>query len=274
VLALLVHPLGGNPMQYMMEKALAHHDVEWRYLGLEVEPEHLGDAVRGIRAMGFRGGSVAHPHQQAIVPLLDRLSEKAALIGAVNLLSREDDDLVGDNCDGKAVLGILRPLVDLAGKRALLLGAGSGARAVAIELTTAGLAELRMADRDAQRAGDLARLAADKFGLATAVLPAEVTLSVPEDIDVLLDTQPRAGYEDTPRIVITPESLRPELVVIDATAEPQPGRLLRSAVPRGCKTADGLSVLIEQMAQAFLYWTDVDPDRNILRDAAEEFLEL
>ena len=79
----------------------------------------------GMRAMGFRGGNAAPPHQQAVLPLLDRVSDIATLIGAVNLITREDDSLLGDNTEGKALLGALRPLVDPAGKRVLLLGTGN-----------------------------------------------------------------------------------------------------------------------------------------------------
>ena len=63
LLALLACPVGGNPTQYMVEKAVAHHDLDWRYLTFEVSPEDLGDAVRGLRALGFRGAHCAPPHR-------------------------------------------------------------------------------------------------------------------------------------------------------------------------------------------------------------------
>ena len=78
LLALLACPVGGNPTQYMIEKAVAHHDLDWRYLTFEVGPDELGDAVRGLRALGFRGAHCAAPHKQAVVPLLDRTTDTAA----------------------------------------------------------------------------------------------------------------------------------------------------------------------------------------------------
>ena len=82
VCCLFGQPVAGNPTQYMIEKAFLHHHLEWRYLTLEVTPEDLGDAVRGMRAMGFRGGNVTQPHKVAVLPFLDRLSDAARLMGA------------------------------------------------------------------------------------------------------------------------------------------------------------------------------------------------
>ena len=89
VLVLLGHPIGGNPTQYMMEKALNHHHCDWRYLTVDVCPENLEDAVRGIRGLGFSGGHCDLPHKESVIPLLDRLTERAELIGAVNVIFRE-----------------------------------------------------------------------------------------------------------------------------------------------------------------------------------------
>ena len=90
----------------------------------------------------------------------------------------------------------------------------------------------------------------------------------------MLNAIPANPHDPAKRIAVVAASLRPELVVVDASGDTQSIRLLRNARQCGCKTVDGLAVFIEQVALAFLHWTDVDPDRNILREAAEEFLEL
>ena len=77
-----------------------------------------------MRAMGFRGGNVAEPHKQAILPMLDRVTDTAALAGGVNLILREEDALVGENTEGKGVVQSLRRLTDPAGKHVVILGAG------------------------------------------------------------------------------------------------------------------------------------------------------
>ena len=138
IVALLGYPVAGNPTQYMVERALSRIGLDWRYLTLEVAPENLADAVRGMRAMGFRGGNFTMPHKVAVLPLLDELTEAARLMGAVNCWWRHDDRLLGDNTDGKGFLQSLRGRVDPAGRRFAILGAGGAARAIAVELALAG----------------------------------------------------------------------------------------------------------------------------------------
>ena len=68
IVAVFGQPVAGNPTQYMMEKAFAQVGLDWRYLTLEVAPEDLGDAIRGMRAMGFRGCNLTIPHKVAVIP--------------------------------------------------------------------------------------------------------------------------------------------------------------------------------------------------------------
>lgn len=171
LLALLSPHVGGNPAQYMFEQAFRHHGLDWRYLTLEIAPENLGDAVRGLRALGFRGGHCAEPHKQAVLAHLDRTTETAAMVGSVNLIFREGNALVGENTEGKGVVQTIRGRIDLAGKRAVLLGAGRVARAVAVELAAAGVAGIAIVNRTEGRAGELVALLADKFTVPVSAVP-------------------------------------------------------------------------------------------------------
>src|SRR5262245_21689916 len=96
----------------MIERAFAHHGLDWRYVTLEIAPDQLGNAVRGMRAMGFRGGICTIPHKVAVIEHLDRLSDSAAAIGAVNCIVRQGNELVGENTDGKGFLQSLREVTD------------------------------------------------------------------------------------------------------------------------------------------------------------------
>src|SRR5687768_2016194 len=121
-------PIAGNPTQFMMERAFESEGLDWRYLSLEVSPEKLGDAIRGIKALGFRGGNLTIPHKVAVVPLLDKRTPAAELIGAVNCIHNVDDNLVGENTDGKGFVQSLKSLTDPKGKDVVVLGAGGAAR--------------------------------------------------------------------------------------------------------------------------------------------------
>src|SRR3977135_3659216 len=94
-------PAGENPTVAMIEAAYRHHGVDARYLNCEVEPEALGDAVRGARAMGWAGFNCSLPHKVAVIAHLDALAESAAVIGAVNCVVRRGSRLIGENTDGQ-----------------------------------------------------------------------------------------------------------------------------------------------------------------------------
>ncbi len=117
MLALLASPVGGNPTQYMFEKACAFHELDWRYLTFEVEPADLANAVLGLKALGFHGAQCADPHKRAVLPLLDRVTETAAAIGVVNLVLRQERELVGENTEGRGIVGTIGSAMALAGKR-------------------------------------------------------------------------------------------------------------------------------------------------------------
>jgi shikimate dehydrogenase len=304
LLALLASHVGGNPTQYMFERAFAHHNLDWRYLTFEIEPGNLGDAVRGLRALGFRGAHCADPYKQAVLPCLDRTTETATMVGSVNLIFREDtgsdlkcsnlansketlhdapgnveNALVGENTEGKGVVQAIRAAVDPAGKRVVLLGAGQVARAVAIELAAAGAASITVVNRTEGRAGELVALLAGKFETPVSAVAWQDDYAVPPETDILihaigLGSDLGKGW-DAGKVVLPLllDSLRPELLVADVAIGPRTW-LLNEAAQRDCKTVDGLTMFIEQVAIGFQLWTGIDADRQVLHDAVEEFLEL
>jgi shikimate dehydrogenase len=274
LLALLASPVGGNPIQYMIEKTLAFHDLDWRYLTFEVEPADLPNAVLGLRALGFRGVHCGDPHKQSIIPLLDRVTETAATVGVVNLAFRQDHDWVGDNTEGKGVVETIAGQVDLTGKRVVLLGAGRVARAVAVELAMAGIADLTIVHRTEVQTGEFVALLTGKFNVPTTVVVWNADFALPPDADLLIHaTRLGQGSSNMP-LPLNLETLRPEMTVADLTLGSAHTWLLTEAAQRGCKTVDGLSMFIHQVAIAFQLWTGVAPDRQVLREAVEEYWEL
>jgi shikimate dehydrogenase len=274
ILALLAQPVSGNPTQYMIEKAFAHHDLDWRYLTFEVGTEDLGDAIRGLKALGFYGGHFGDPHKQTVIPLLDGTTDTAAAIGAVNIFTREGDALVGDNLEGKAVLQAIGRIVDPAGKRFVLLGAGKLARAIALELAASGAAGITIVNRSESRENELIGLLDSKCQAPVSAVPWQDEYVVPAEADVLIHATTIGHQDENALVPLLYDSLRSELLVVDVSADPPQTRLLHEAAGRGCKTVDGLSIFIEQVALAVKHWTSVDPDREVMREAVEEYLEV
>ena len=267
-------PVAGNPSQFMMERAFAAAGLDWRYLTLEVTPSDLGDAVRGMRAMGFRGGNFTLPHKVAVIEFLDRLSEAAELMGAVNCVAREGEELVGENTDGKGFVESLREQTDPQGKSVALFGAGGAARAIAVELALAGATHITVFNRTAERGESLVELLSTKTDAEAELVVWETPVEIPESADVVINaTSIGLGAPDD-RLAIEPASFRPSQIVADVVFNPVRTAFLREAEAAGCQVVDGLGMLVNQGVISFRIWTGRDPDRSVMREALEEFLEV
>jgi len=264
-------PVAENPTQPMIEAAFRDRGLDWRYVQFEIEPEALGDAVRGMRAMGFRGGNVTTPHKVAIVKHLDRVAESASLMGAVNCVVRRGGELVGENTDGKGFVRSLRGLTDPAGRKVVVLGAGGAARAISVELALAGAKSLVIVNRDRERGRDLAGLLRAKTGAGVELSGWDGDCRVPPDADVLVNATSIGLYPDVEaRIPLDLSTLSPRTVVADVIPNPPETRLLRDARARGCAVLDGLGMLVNQGVIGFKYWTGIDADPAVMRRALED----
>jgi shikimate dehydrogenase len=265
-------PVAGNPTQYMMEKAFAALRLDWRYLTLEVAPPDLADAMRGMRAMGFRGCNLTIPHKVAVIPLLDRTSEAAGLMGAVNCVHRVGSELIGENTDGKGFVQSLRSVVDPAGKNVVVLGAGGAARAIAVEVGLAGTAHLAIVNRDQSRGQELATLVSQRVHVPCSFVPWNGNYEVPPETDVVINATSIGLGDAEARVPLAVATLEADMVVADVIFNPPITRLLRDAKSRGCQTLDGLGMLVNQAVIGFKIWTGQDADPQVMRDALEEFL--
>jgi len=274
IVAVFGQPVAGNPTQYIMEKAFVKAGLDWRYLTLEVAPKDLGDAVRGLRALGFRGCNLTIPHKVEVVQYLDRTSEAAGLMGAVNCVNRVGDELVGENTDGKGFVQSLRGATDPSGKSVVLLGAGGAARAIGVEVGLAGARQITVVNRDPSRGGELAELLNGRVRVPTTFVPWQGDYEVPEGTDVLINATSIGLGDAQARVPVAVGSLQPGLVVADVIFNPPETRLMRDARSRGCTALDGLGMLVNQAVIGFKIWTGIDPDPEVMRDALEEFLGL
>src|SRR5262245_39606820 len=164
LLACFGQPVAENPTGPMQEAAFRALGLDWRYLTVEVAPDKLKEAILGVRAFGMRGINLTIPHKIAVMQYLDEIAPDAAVIGAVNTVRRDGDRLIGENTDGKGFLRGVRidAGLDPAGKRAVVLGAGGAARAVVTELALAGVADLLVVNRSADRGAAMAQELAAK----------------------------------------------------------------------------------------------------------------
>ena len=259
----------GNPTVAMIEAAFARHGLHWRYVNMEVEPGDLAAAVRGAKAMGFRGFNCSLPHKVTVIPHLDGLGESAAVMGAVNCVVRRGDQLIGENTDGKGFLKSLQSVIDPRGKSIVIFGAGGAARAIAVELGLAGAGRITVVNRSQPRGEELVGLLRDTLGLAADLVVWNGDYAVPSGTDIVINATSIGLYDRQARLAIDLDSLAPGMVVADVIFNPVRTRLLDDAAARGCRTIDGLGMLVNQGIVGVGYWTGVEPDAAAMRTALE-----
>jgi shikimate dehydrogenase len=269
--AVFGHPVAENPTQAMVEPAYRQMGIPWRYLTIEVTPEGLADAVRGARAMGFAGFNCTIPHKVAVVPLLDSLAESARLIGAVNCVVRTGDTLVGENTDGQGFLTSLREIVKPKGLRFVILGAGGAARAIAVELALAGAESITVVNRSEERGRALAAALKEKTAVPGAsFVQWKGKYALPADTNVLINATSIGLYPDVKaELALDFGTLTAKMVVADVIPNPPKTHLIRTAAQRGCRTIDGLGMLVNQGVIGIRLWTGKDPDPRVMRSALE-----
>ena len=229
----------------MHNAAYAALGIDAAYLAFDVPPEHLAGAVTGIRSLGLRQLSVSLPHKLAIMQHLDRVDPTARRIGAVNTVVRNGEELTGSNTDWSGAMRALEREAQLAGARAVVLGAGGTARAV-----VHGLLEHGARVRVLNRTPDKAHALCDELGAETAGALSELAAA---PYDVLVNTTSVGLSEDASPVEAT--ALSGDAVVMDAVYEPERTRLLRDAVARGARTIPGKWMLVYQAAEQLEAWT-------------------
>ncbi len=262
----------GNPTVAMIEAAFQHHGLHWRYVNMEVTPADLGAAVRGARAMGFRGFNCSMPHKVAVIQHLDGLGESAGIMGAVNCVVRRGDKLIGENTDGKGFLKSLESVTNSKGKSVVLFGAGGAARAIAVELGLAGVKRITVVNRNEARGGELVKLLRDKLKLDAELVVWRGDYSVPAGTDVVINGTSVGLYDGEARLALDVNSLKPGMVVADVIFSPPRTCLIREAEARGCKALDGLGMIVNQGVVSIQYWTCVNPEPAVMRKAVEQAL--
>lgn len=260
----------GNPTVAMVESAFRHHGLDWRYVNMEVAPDQLADAVKGARAMGFRGFNLSMPHKVSVIPLLDGLGESAFIMGAVNCAVLRDGRFIGENTDGKGFLKSLDEVVDPNGKHVVLFGAGGAARAIGVELGLAGVGKITLVNRSSERGGALAELLREKLKLAVEFVEWTGDYSIPSDTAIVINGTSIGLYDGDAKLALNIDSLGPGMVVADVVFSPPQTRLLRDAAERGCTVVDGLGMLVNQGVIGIKYWTGIDPNPAVMRATLEE----
>lgn len=219
----------------------------------------LPTLIGAARIMGFAGLNITYPCKQAVISLLDELSDEARAMGAVNTVVFSEGKATGHNTDGSGWRwGFERQLpgADLA--RVVLLGAGGAGSAIAHAVMRMGAGALVLVDSDGARAGGLA----EELNKLYAGHRASGTTDVAEALigaTGLIHATP-TGMDKLPGLPLPAELLRPELWVSEIVYFPLETALLKAARARGCRVADGGGMAVGQALRAFELFNGVPAD--------------
>ncbi len=268
--AVIGHPISHSKSPVIHRLFAEQTGENISYEAIDVPPEELHTTITRLVALGYRGLNVTVPHKQDVLELMDTLTERAELAGAVNTISKLDDGtLRGDNTDGVGLITDLQDNLglDLENMRILVLGAGGAARGI-----LAALAELRpdmlmCANRRLERAltiadelADIGRIQARSFEeLVEDQADGEL-----EPFDLIINAT-SAGLEG--EVPPFPESIiHPEAVCYDLSYSMRETPFVTWAKAHGCKAAyQGWGMLVEQAAESFDIWRGVRPDTTEVR---------
>lgn len=263
LIGLIATPIRHSKSPTMHNEAFAKLGLDYAYLAFEVGNEELESTIKGFRAMNVRGWNVSMPNKVAVMQYLDKLSPAAEMCGAVNTVVNDKGVLTGHITDGRGYMKSLEDAgVDVIGKKMTLVGAGGAATAIAIQAALDGVAEISIFNRKDEcfaraektvkdinektnckaRLFDLADLDALKAEIATSYLLANATG---------VGMKPLEGQTYIP----DKSFLRPELVVSDVVYVPAETALLKMVREVGCKTVNGVGMMIFQGAAGFEMWT-------------------
>ncbi|MHB1538847.1 MAG: shikimate dehydrogenase [Solirubrobacteraceae bacterium] len=269
-LGVLGWPVAHSRSPQMMEAALDALSMSgWHYQRLPVPPTLFAETVRALPGAGFVGANVTIPHKRAALALADEASEAARQIGAANTLSfRADGAIVAENTDAGGLIAALEQ--DLAGRTAVVLGAGGSARAAVWALLRAG-ADVLIWNRTHERAQ---RLAAELGGRAVDAPRAADLLvnctSVGLERAVGLDDDASSVEDALNQLGLDADQIGRYSYVFDLLYSDRPTALLQAARAAGVPARDGVEMLVAQGALSFELWTGVAPPLRPMRRAARE----
>ncbi|MFN3740822.1 MAG: shikimate dehydrogenase [Thermodesulfovibrionales bacterium] len=258
ITGLIGYPVEHSLSPLMHNSAFEALGLDYCYVTFPVEPQRLKEAIEGIRALGLAGVNVTVPHKEAVIKFLDRVDEEAKEIGAVNTIVNKEGLLIGYNTDGRGFMASLNEnCIDIEKKTVFLIGAGGASRAVAYYLSKKAQ-ELLIYDIDIKKAKALAQNLKAKIS---------EDLSALKGADIIINATPLGLKPDDPSPV-DPQMLGREKVVCDLIYKKT--RLLKEAETKGCRTLDGLGMLLWQGVFAFELWTEVKPPVEVMRKALIE----
>ncbi|MDD3278960.1 MAG: shikimate dehydrogenase [Lachnospiraceae bacterium] len=275
LMALLGSPVAHSISPMMHNMAFEELGLNNIYVCFDVKEQELETAVAGLKAAGICGFNVTMPDKNKMTELVDELSPAARLIGAVNTVVNREGYLIGHNTDG---VGYMRSVQDAGydaiGQEMTLMGAGGAATAICVQAALDGVKKLNLFARSTSRFHERTVKLVENIRKTTKC---QITLYDQQDTGALrtclaesaiLVNATSVGMAPKIDASIIPDvsMFRPELIVSDIIYNPKETKLLRQAREAGCRTFNGMYMLLYQGEEAFRLWTGQDMPVAVIKE--------
>lgn len=265
LIGLIGSGIGKSLTPAMHEREGDMQGIRYLYRKIDLDVLQLGvadlpDLLQAAERMGYTGLNITHPCKQAVVELLDELSESAGKIGAVNTVVFRDGKRIGHNTDAWGFLTSFRQEIagSCAHDRMILMGAGGAGTAIAHALLINTNAVLEVFDVDDGHATALVDRLAEVYGEERAIRCTALADSI-AGVDGIINATP-VGMTAHPGCPLDVSLLRPDLWVADIIYFPMETELVQAATAAGCKVMRGGTMAVYQAVRAFERFTGIDPD--------------
>ena len=259
VAAVLGHPINHSKSPKLHNYWLSLFNIEGYYIPLDIDPRNFENSIRALSGLGFVGANVTIPYKEKVLKIADKISDRAAIIGAANTLTfLQDGRIYADNTDGYGFLQNIKCKYNdwTAGEgTSVVFGAGGASRAILGALIEDGANEVILANRTRSRADQLR----SDFGAKIKVVDWMKVQNYISDASTVINAT-SLGMDGKAELPIPLQGLKKNTLVTDIVYTPLNTPLLENAAKRGCRTVDGLGMLIHQAIPGFERWFGMKPD--------------
>ena len=263
LIGLMAYPIRHSSSPAMHNEAFRTLGYDYAYLAFEVDNDSLEDAVKGLRALKLRGSNVSMPNKTVIHKYLDEVSPAAQLCGAVNTVVNDNGKLVGHITDGIGYMQSLKEEgIDVIGKKMTIVGAGGAATAIEIQAALDGVKEIsifNIRDKFWYNAVETVKKINENTSCKAKLYDLAYLDKLKEEIEdsYIFVNATGMGMKPLEGQTYIPDKsfFRPDLIVTDVVYSPRETEMLRMAKEVGCKTMNGLGMMLFQGSAAFELWT-------------------
>lgn len=277
LLGLIATPIRHSKSPVMHNAACRALNLDYAYLAFDIQPDQLEDAVKGLKALNVRGWNVSMPYKTTIGQYLDHITPIAKMCGAINTVINDNGVLTGTITDGTGYMMALQDQgIDIIGKKMTIVGAGGAATAIVMQAAMDGVKEISIfnikddswnrALENVEKINSQTNCKAQLFDLNDHEL---LKREIDDSVIFVNGTNVGMGKLEGKMVLPDTSYLRKDLIVSDVIYMPETTKLLEEAKKLGCKTINGLGMMLFQGAASFKLWTGYDMPIDVAKEALD-----